>query len=205
MANEVSKIKLPNDTTEYTLQDNQAIASITRSGTTFTATRRDGTSFTFTQQDNNTTYTFATGDNNGQIKVTPSGGTAQNVSVKGLGAAAYKGTTTSVTSGSSDLVTSGAVYTAIDNLPEPMIFKGSLGTGGTITTLPTASLANEGYTYKVITAGTYASQASKVGDLFISNGTDWIWIPSGDDNPITTDDIINGANTLILNCGNATI
>lgn len=181
MANEVSKIKLPNDTTEYPLQDDQAIASITRSGTTFTATRRDGTSFTFTQRDNNTTYTFATGDNNGQIKVTPSGDAAQNVSVKGLGAAAYKGTTTSVTSGSSDLVTSGAVYTAIDNLPEPMIFKGSLGTGGTITTLPTASSANEGYTYKVITAGTYASQAAKVGDLFISNSTDWIWIPSGDE------------------------
>lgn len=181
MANEVSKIKLPNDTTEYPLQDDQAIASITRSGTTFTATRRDGTSFTFTQQDNNTTYTFATGDNNGQIKVTPSGGTAQNVSVKGLGTAAYKGTTTSVTSESSDLVTSGAVYTAIDNLPEPMIFKGSLGTGGTITTLPTASSANEGFTYKVITVGTYASQSAKVGDLFISNGTDWIWIPSGDE------------------------
>lgn len=36
-----------------------------------------------------TTYTFATGDSNGQIKVTPSGGSAQNVSVKGLGSAAY--------------------------------------------------------------------------------------------------------------------
>lgn len=39
--------------------------------------------------DNNTTYTFATGDANGQIKVTPSGGSAQNISVKGLGSAAY--------------------------------------------------------------------------------------------------------------------
>ena len=38
----------------------------------------------------NTTYTFAAGDNNGQIKVTPSGGTAYNVDVKGLGALAYK-------------------------------------------------------------------------------------------------------------------
>ena len=43
--------------------------------------------------DNNTTYTFATGDNNGQIKVTPSGGSAQNVSVKGLGSAAYTAST----------------------------------------------------------------------------------------------------------------
>lgn len=38
----------------------QAIKNITRSGTTFTATRVDGTTFTFTQQDNNTTYTAAT-------------------------------------------------------------------------------------------------------------------------------------------------
>ena len=194
MANEISKIKLPGSTTEYIVKDNSAITDITRSGTTFTATKRDGSTFEFTQQDDNTTYTFATGDNNGQIKVTPSGGTAQNVSVKGLGAAAYKGTTTSVTSGSSDLVTSGAVYTAIDNLPEPMIFKGSLGTGGTITTLPTASSANEGFTYKVITAGTYASQAAKIGDLFISNGTDWIWIPSGDEpsGTVTSVAIANG-------------
>ncbi len=43
--------------------------------------------------DNNTTYTFATGDANGQIKVTPSGGTAQNVLVKGLGSAAYTAST----------------------------------------------------------------------------------------------------------------
>lgn len=41
----------------------------------------------------NTTYTFATGDNNGTIKVTPSGGTAQNVAVKGLGTLAYSSAT----------------------------------------------------------------------------------------------------------------
>lgn len=39
--------------------------------------------------DTNTTYTFATGDSNGQIKITPSSGTASNVSVKGLNSAAY--------------------------------------------------------------------------------------------------------------------
>ena len=38
-----------------------SITGITRSGTTFTATRLDGTTFTFTQQDNNTTYTAGTG------------------------------------------------------------------------------------------------------------------------------------------------
>lgn len=101
--------------------------------------------------------------------------------VDSLGSASAKNFTTSVTSGSSDLVTSGAVWTAIDNLPEPMVYKGTLGTGGTITSLPTASSSNEGFTYKVITAGTYASQSAKVGDVFISNGIAWTLIPSGDD------------------------
>ena len=40
--------------------------------------------------DENTTYTFSTGSSNGTIKVTPSGGSAQSVSVKGLAALAYK-------------------------------------------------------------------------------------------------------------------
>lgn len=35
-------------------QKGEAVKTITRSGTTFTATRADGTTFTFTQQDNNT-------------------------------------------------------------------------------------------------------------------------------------------------------
>ena len=43
----------------------KAIKSITRSGTTFTATALDGTTFTFTQQDNNTTYGVATQMANG--------------------------------------------------------------------------------------------------------------------------------------------
>lgn len=38
----------------------KAIKSITRSGTTFTATALDGTTTTFTQQDNNTTYSAIT-------------------------------------------------------------------------------------------------------------------------------------------------
>lgn len=74
-----------------------------------------------------------------------------------------------------------AVADALEGLPEPMIFKGSLGTGGTISTLPTASSSNKGFTYKVITAGTYASQSAKVGDTFISDGSAWVLIPSGDE------------------------
>lgn len=69
----------------------------------------------------------------------------------------------------------------IDNLPDPMVFKGSLGTNGTITSLPTAAKGNTGFTYKVITAGTYASQVADVGDTFISDGSAWVLIPSGDE------------------------
>lgn len=69
----------------------------------------------------------------------------------------------------------------IDALPEPMVFKGSLGTGGTVTSLPAASSSNEGHTYKVITAGTYQNITAKVGDTFISTGSEWVLIPSGDE------------------------
>ena len=89
------------------------------------------------------------------------------------------------------------IDTLITNLPEPMIFKGSLGTGGTITTLPTAAAANEGYTYKVITAGTYASQTAKIGDTFISDGSNWILIPSGDEPSGTVTSVkVQGSNGL---------
>ena len=69
----------------------------------------------------------------------------------------------------------------IDNLPFPMAFKGTLGTGGTISTLPTASSDNEGFVYIVITDGTYAGQTAKAGDTFVSDGSAWVLVPSGDD------------------------
>lgn len=69
----------------------------------------------------------------------------------------------------------------IDALPLPMVFKGTLGTGGTISTLPTASSSNEGYVYIVITDGTYAGQTAKAGDTFVSDGSTWVLVPSGDD------------------------
>lgn len=63
-----------------------------------------------------TTYTIATGDNNGQIKVTPSSGGAYNVNVKGLNTAAYRGVDTTPTSGSTNVITSGGVYTVIGDI-----------------------------------------------------------------------------------------
>lgn len=60
-----------------------------------------------------------------------------------------------------------------------MIFKGTLGTDGSATTLPTSPVA--GWSYKVITAGTYAEIACTVGDMLVYDGTEWVLIPSGDD------------------------
>ena len=90
--------------------------------------------------------------------------------------------------------------TEVDNLllalPEPMLFKGSLGTGGTITALPAAAATNEGFVYKVITNGTYASQSAKIGDTFISDGSTWVLIPSGDEpsGTVTSVGISNATN-----------
>lgn len=99
---------------------------------------------------------------------------------------AVTATTQSASDNSTKLATTAFVKTVIDNLPEPMVFKGSLGTGGTITALPINGTATVGDTYKVITAGTYASKAAKVGDTFIcltktSSANTWELIPSGDE------------------------
>lgn len=80
-----------------------------------------------------------------------------------------------------DPVSGQAVAKAIAELPEPMVFKGSVGTNGTIVSLPPANKDNMGFTYKVITDGTYAGKKAKAGDTFISDGTEWILIPSGDE------------------------
>ena len=64
----------------------------------------------------------------------------------------------------------------------PARMVGSVGEGGTVTDLPTSSVS-VGDTYVVVKAGTYASQAAKVGDMFIANSSapTWLYVPSGDD------------------------
>lgn len=168
---------------------------------------------TIAATDTNTTYTFKGGTN--KFTVTPSNGTAQTVSVTpsiannvtgsdltantiilGNGNSGVKksGKTIVTTLGSDDttLPTSKAVKAAIDALPEPMIFKGTLGKDGTITSLPAAAASNEGYTYKVITDGKYAQQSAKIGDVFISNGSSWNLIPSGNEPSGTVTNVATG-------------
>lgn len=100
------------------------------------------------------------------------------------GAAASHGVSNSIgmnPTSNGNLATEYAVREAIDALPAGVVFKGSLGIGGTITELPAASPSNEGWMYKVIVSDTYAGQSAKVGDMFISNGSEWVLFPSGDE------------------------
>ena len=73
-----------------------AIKSITRSGTTFTATKCNNTTFTFSQQDNNTTYSTATTSANGLMS------SADKTKLDGIAAGAnrvFRGKSTSVSVG----------------------------------------------------------------------------------------------------------
>lgn len=57
----------------------------------------------------------------------------------------------------------------VDNIlsiNDALLFKGTLGVGGTITSLP--SVYETGWVYKVTTAGTYADNVCEVGDLVIA-------------------------------------
>ena len=84
----------------------------------------------------------------------------------------------------------------VEAISGPMIYKGTLGTNGTITELPASSTANNGWCYKVITNGTYQGVDAKIGDLFISDGDNsrWDLIPSGDepDGTVTSVALIEG-------------
>lgn len=131
--------------------------------------------------------------NNGTVT---GSGLTNNTIVLGSGTTGIKTSSKTIvtTLGTNDttIPTSKAVKDAIDALPEPMQFKGTVGTGGTITTLPAAATGNTGYTYKVITNGTYQSIAAKAGDTFISNGSSWTLIPSGDEPSGTVTNVATG-------------
>lgn len=90
-------------------------------------------------------------------------------------------------SSSTDLTvpTSKAVNSAIGTAiaaNAAMVYKGTIGTGGTFAALPTTGV-KVGDTWKIITAGTYASVSASVGDMYIATATTpvWSYVPSGDE------------------------
>lgn len=184
-------------------------------------TKTDITALGIPATDTNTTYTFQ-GASNG-FKVTPSNGETQTVIVSpsiknnvtktdATTTAGYipkfNNTTgviengysvqTTLTSSSTAIPTAAAVVAAIDNkiaAADAMIYKGTLGTDGTVTKVP-ANGYKVGWTYKVITAGTYAGIKCEVGDMLIAinngpvSGTtvvnaDWTVVQANIDGAVT--------------------
>ena len=91
------------------------------------------------------------------------------------------------------IATTAFVQAAVDSkiaAADAMRFKGTLGTGGTITALPASHKVGD--SYKVITAGTYAGQKCEVGDMVIcvtagstANDTHWTVVQSNVDGAVT--------------------
>lgn len=92
-----------------------------------------------------------------------------------LGAATARDVDTSIASGSTstNLPTSAAVASAISaamsDVAGALVYKGTVGTGGTVTDLPANH--TKGWYYVVKTAGTYAGKTCEVGDMLICNTT----------------------------------
>ena len=86
-----------------------------------------------------------------------------------------------------------AVATAIGTVANAMIFKGTVTTNDQgVGVLPTEYKV--GYSYKVITAGTYAGQKCEIGDMLVAVAvsnpiadSDWIVIQSNIDGAVTAD------------------
>ena len=77
--------------------------------------------------------------------------------------------TASAGTNTTQIATTAFVQTAVSNgiaARDALIFKGSLGDGGTITSLPTTY--KTGWTYRVVTSDTYAGQVCEVGDLVVA-------------------------------------
>ena len=77
--------------------------------------------------------------------------------------------TASAGTNTTQIATTAFVQTAVSNgiaASDALIFKGSLGDGGTITSLPTTY--KTGWTYRVVTSDTYAGQVCEVGDLVVA-------------------------------------
>ena len=76
----------------------------------------------------------------------------------------------------------------------PVIYKGTVGSGGTVAILPAADPDNIGWMYIAIEAAT-SPVTYEVGDTLISDGYTWQVIPSGDD-PVDWSQILNTPTTL---------
>lgn len=80
-----------------------------------------------------------------------------------------KAPTASSDTNTAQIATTAFVQTVVKNgiaASDAMIIKGTIGTSGTVTALP--NIYKTGWTYRVVTAGTYAGQVCEIGDLIIA-------------------------------------
>ena len=99
------------------------------------------------------------------------------------------------TDNNTKLPTSSAVISYVDSkisAADAMIYKGTIGEGGTVQALPSTT-ALTGWTYKVITAGTYAGVSCEVGDMIIcltdgssTESATWTVVQSNIDGAVTS-------------------
>lgn len=92
---------------------------------------------------------------------------------------------------------------------DAMVFKGTLGTDGTVTQLPATH--SVGWTYRVITAGSYAGQNCEVGDLIIcitdgtsANNAHWTVAQTNVDGAVTHDAALT-ADQIVVGDGNGSV
>ncbi len=108
---------------------------------------------------------------------------------------AFEGSLSTGNSGSQKIPTSSAVASYVDDkikVADAMIYKGTIGTNGTVTALP-SSTALTGWTYKVVTAGTYAGTSCEIGDMIIcltdgssSKSATWTVVQTNIDGAVTS-------------------
>lgn len=121
----------------------------------------------------------------------------QDISGKAdLASPAFTGTPTAPTANAgtnnTQIATTAYVMNAFQ-ANDAMIFKGTIGIDGTVTSLPDEH--HKGWTYKVITKGTYAGEPCEIGDMIIcvTDGTvasdsDWAVVQSNIDGAVVGPD-----------------
>lgn len=173
-----------------------------------------------------TSVSLTSGTNNGTLKLTVDGVSVDNIAVTGLGSAAFTDADAYATAEQGEkadaaMPKAGGTFTGTvilagdpttemgaatkkyvdDNMSSirALDWKGTLGTGGKVTALPTSGV-KKGEVYIAVSAGTVAAAASysgsavdyKVGDMILAENDSasgapakWTVIPSGDETETT--------------------
>lgn len=182
--------------------EGNVVTNIEASGHTVTATK----GFTAASQ-TDLTAVKTTAD----AAMPKSGGTFTGaVSVPAPTADAHAATKSYVDQAEADAIQSAKDYAdSILGANDAMVFKGTIGTDGTVTELPTTH--SVGWTYRVVTAGSYAGQDCEVGDLIIciTNGTSannahWTVAQTNIDGAVTHDEALT-ADQIVVGAGNGSV